>query len=433
MRMVDIILKKRNGNALSKEEIDFFVSNYTKGNIPDYQVSALLMAIYFRSMNEEETFYLTEAMLNSGDILDLSSIEGVKVDKHSTGGVGDKVSLIVGPIVASCGLKLAKMSGRGLGHTGGTLDKLESIPGMKVKLSERAFIKQVNQIGMAIISQSENLDPADKKLYALRDVTGTVDSYPLIASSIMSKKLASGADTILLDVKYGNGAFMKTIDDACELARIMVKIGDYFNKDTRAEITSMEEPLGKAIGNILEVKEAVETLKGNGPSDLVELCLSSCATIFEQAKLVSTHKAGIELAKRQIENLEAYEEFKRFVKAQGGDIDYIEDLEKFPVARYQKDLLSTKKGYVTALDALKVGTAAMKLGAGREKYDDKIDYTAGIYLNKKVGDKVEVGEPICTIFTEKPGYDEIAIELMDAYKIGDKRPSKHPMVERLIK
>ena len=288
MRMVDIILKKRNGEELSNNEIKNLIDGYCLNEIPDYQISALLMAIIFKGMNERETFALTEAMLNSGDRVDLSSISGVKVDKHSTGGVGDKVSMVLGPMVASCGAKLAKMSGRGLGHTGGTIDKLESIPGFSTVLSEEDFIKQVNSIGMAIVGQTETLVPADKKLYALRDVTGTVDNMSLIASSIMSKKLASGADTILLDVKFGSGAFMKTQEEAEELAKLMVKIGKYFNKDTRAEITSMAEPLGKAIGNILEVKEAIEALKGHGPSDLMEVCYSSGSTMLTQAKICQT-------------------------------------------------------------------------------------------------------------------------------------------------
>ena len=336
MRIVDVINKKKNGEVLTSEEIKFFINGYVEGIIPDYQASALLMAILLKGMNKEETFYLTEAMLNSGKIVDLSMIKGVKVDKHSTGGVGDKTSLVLGPLVASAGVKLAKMSGRGLGHTGGTLDKLESIPSFDVNLSSEEFIKQVQNVGMAIIGQTADLVPADKKLYALRDVTGTVDSIPLIASSIMSKKLASGADTILLDVKFGEGAFMKTMEDAQKLAHLMVEIGRYFKKDTRAEITAMGEPLGNAIGNSLEVKEAVETLLGKGPKDLTELCLDSGATMLLQAKVVSTRDEGRKLLENNLYSGKAYKVFLEFVKAQHGDVSYIENLDKFPVALYQE-------------------------------------------------------------------------------------------------
>jgi len=335
MRMLDIIEKKKDKLELTKEEIEFAVSGFTNDEIPSYQMSSLLMAITLNGMTKQEIFYLTNSMLHSGDILDLSSISGVKVDKHSTGGVGDKVSLIVGPLVASLGGKLAKMSGRGLSHTGGTLDKLESIHGFNVNLSEEDFIKQVNEIGMSIIGQTASLDPADKKMYALRDVTGTVQSIPLIASSIMSKKLASGADTILLDVKYGNGAFMKDVESALELAKTMVEIGKYFNKDTRAEITSMEDPLGRAIGNSIEVKEAVNTLKGIKTSDdLISICTSSAATMLMQAKIFDNYDVALKEVNNKLNNGEAFEIFRKFVIAQHGDISYIDNLDKFEKSKY---------------------------------------------------------------------------------------------------
>src|SRR5574344_1956423 len=319
MRIVDVIEKKRDGLELSDEEIRFFIKGYTDGTIMDYQASALCMAIVWRGMNKREIATLTDAMEHSGETIDLSSIKGIKVDKHSTGGVGDKTSLALGPLVAACGAKLAKMSGRGLGHTGGTLDKMESVPGTSIAIDEKRFIKQVNDIGIAIIGQTAEIDPADKKLYALRDVTGTVESIPLIASSIMSKKLASGADTILLDVKFGSGAFMKTIEKAEELAKLMVKIGKYFNKDTRAEITSMAEPLGKAIGNILEVKEAIETLNGQGPKDLVELVEQAGAIMLEQAKIVKSHEEGVARIKQAIDDRSGYQKLIALFHAQGGD------------------------------------------------------------------------------------------------------------------
>lgn len=399
MRMVDIIAKKRDKQELSKQEIEFFINGLTSNQIPDYQVSALLMAIVLNGMNKDETFYLTEAMLNSGDIADLSKINGVKVDKHSTGGVGDKVSLVLGSLVASCGAKLAKMSGRGLGHTGGTLDKLESIPGFNIYLDEHQFINQVNKVGMAIIGQTANLDPADKKLYALRDVTATVDSIPLIASSIMSKKLASGADTILLDVKFGEGAFMKTVEQAKLLANTMVNIGKYFNKDTKAEITSMENPLGRAIGNSIEVIEAVNTLKGNGPSDLVEICLSSGSTMLVQAKLASSIDQARNMLKENINNGKAFEVFRKFVIAQNGDVSYIDDLTKFPKAKYTYQIKAREDGYVKHINALTLGISAMKLGAGRATKEDSIDYAAGIYIDKKPGEYVKNGETICSLYT----------------------------------
>lgn len=317
MRMVDIITKKRDGYPLNEQEIRFFVNGYTKGEIPDYQMSALSMAIVFKGMNKDEICVLTDAMEHSGDVIDLSMIKGVKVDKHSTGGVGDKTSLVLGPLVASCGAKLAKMSGRGLGHTGGTLDKMESIPGMNINISGDAFIKQVQDIGIAIVGQTGHLVPADKKLYALRDVTGTVESIPLIASSIMSKKLASGSDTILLDVKFGSGAFMKDINSAKELAKTMVMIGNGLNRDTRAILTDMTQPLGLAVGNALEVKEAIETLKGNGPKDFVELCLGAGAIMLEQAKICSNEDEAREMLINKINNGEAFEKLCEFIKAQG--------------------------------------------------------------------------------------------------------------------
>ncbi len=401
MRMVDIIIKKRDKKELSKQEIEFFIDSYVKNEIPDYQVSSLLMAILLNGMNKEETFYLTNAMLNSGDIVDLSKINGVKVDKHSTGGVGDKVSLVLGPLVASCGAKLAKMSGRGLGHTGGTLDKLESIPGFNIYLTEEEFIKQVNDVGMAIIGQTANLDPADKKLYALRDVTGTVDSIPLIASSIMSKKLASGADTILLDVKFGEGAFMKSVEQAKKLATTMVEIGKYFSKDTKAEITSMENPLGRAIGNSIEVKEAIATLKGHGPSDLVEICLSSGSTMLVQAKLASSINQARAMLEENIKNGKAFEIFRQFVIAQKGDVSYVDDPSKFEKTKYVYQIKAKEDGYVKHINALTLGISAMKLGAGRATKEDSIDYAAGIYIDKKPGEYASKGETICTLYTNK--------------------------------
>jgi len=375
------------------------------------------MAITINGMTSKETADLTEEMRVSGDVWDLSDIPGLKVDKHSTGGVGDKVSLILGPMIASCGAKLAKMSGRGLGHTGGTLDKMESIPGMKINLSKEEFKQQVKDIGIAIIGQDEHIDPADKKLYSLRDVTGTVQSIPLIASSIMSKKLASGADCILLDVKCGNGAFMKTIEDAKVLATEMVNIGKNLNKDVKAEITDMNQPLGKAVGNNLEIKEVIETLKGNGPKDLIEICLSSGAILLQQAKIYNDRSEGRKALEENIKNGKAFEKFREFVKAQGGDVDYIDHPEKFPVSKNLIEIKSETDGYVRTIDALAIGLGSCHLGGGRMKLTDKIDMSAGIYLNKKVGDGVKKGELLCTLHTNKENVDDIIKSVKDAFII----------------
>ncbi|MBO8462214.1 MAG: pyrimidine-nucleoside phosphorylase [Firmicutes bacterium] len=432
MRMIDIIEHKRDGKILTNEEINFFITNYVDGKIPDYQVSALLMAILFRGMSDEEIFNLTNDMLHSGDIIDLSKIKGVKVDKHSTGGVGDKTSLVLGPLVASCGAKLAKMSGRGLGHTGGTLDKMESIPGMQINISEDNFISQVNKIGMAIVGQTGHLVPADKKLYALRDVTGTVDSLPLIASSIMSKKLASGSDSILLDVKVGSGAFMKTLEMGEELAKTMVSIGKYFKKDTRAILTDMDEPLGLAVGNNLEVIEAINTLKGNGPKDLTELCIKAGAIMLLQAKICASFEEGEKLLQSKIENGEAFKKFVEFVEAQGGDITYVLNTSKFEKAKYEISIKSNKSGYITKIDALEIGEFAMKLGAGREKIEDKIDYSAGIILSKKIGDFVNSGDELCKIYTNKENYEEIIKEIKNSFIISENKPENRKIIYKVI-
>lgn len=428
MRMVDIIEKKKDGQTLTKDEISFFVNGFVAGNIPEYQISSLLMAIIFKGMDDNETFNLTEAMLNSGDTVDLSGIKGIKCDKHSTGGVGDKVSLVLGPMVASCGIKLAKMSGRGLGHTGGTLDKLESIPGMKTRIDIKSFIDQVQKIGIAIIGQTDNLDPADKKLYALRDVTATVDSKALIASSIMSKKIASGADTILLDVKFGEGAFMKTIAQAKELAELMVKIGKHFGKDTRAEISDMNEPLGFAVGNILEVKEAIEALHGKGPTDLKNICLESGSTMLVQAKVVDSPEAAKAMLMSKIISGEAFEKLRQMVIAQGGDVSYIDHPEKFPVAMYSNEIRASASGYISRIDAMDIGLDAMRLGAGRETENDKIDTAAGIVLAKKVGDKVNIGDILATLYTEKPKFDTIAKDIAGSFILSSSPVQVHPII-----
>ena len=419
--MEDIIIAKRDKKPLSKEDIHFFIKGYIEGKIPDYQVSALLMAIVLNGMNEEEISILTEEMRTSGDVWDLSEIPGLKVDKHSTGGVGDKVTLILGPMIASCGAKLAKMSGRGLGHTGGTIDKMEAIPGMKTYLSKEDFIKQVNKIGLAVIGQDDKLVPADKKIYALRDVTGTVESIPLIASSIMSKKLAIGTDCILLDVKWGEGAFMKTVERANELANCMVKIGKSFNKDVRAEITDMNQPLGKAIGNILEIKECIETLQGRGPPDLNEICLSSGALLLEQSKIFKNREEARKALEENLKNGKAYNKFREFVIAQNGDVEYCDHPEKFDVAKNLIPIKSKSSGYIKSIKALEIGTASMKLGGGREKLGDIIDMTAGIMLNKKVGDKIEKDELLCTLHTNKENVDNIIKMVENAFIIVDEK------------
>lgn len=420
MNIEQIIEKKRDGYELNREEIHYFIKGYVANEIPDYQASALLMAIYIRGMNKKETGILTDEMRISGEVWDLSSIPGLKLDKHSTGGVGDKVSLVLGPMVASCGGKLAKMSGRGLGHTGGTLDKLESIPGFDIYENYEEFKNQINTVGMAIIGQDSEIDPADKKLYALRDVTATVSSIPLIASSIMSKKLASGADCILLDVKYGSGAFMKTIDDAKKLAQTMVDIGKELNKDVRAEITDMDQPLGLAVGNNLEVKEVINTLKGNGPKDLIELCLSSGSIMLQQAKIFDNEMDARRALTENINNGKAFEKFKEFVKAQKGDVSYIEYPEKFPVAKNIVKVYSLNSGFVTKINALAIGKASMELGGGREKLEDIIDMSAGIVLNKKIGDPISNGELLATLYTNKEDFKKIENDVLNAFRIEEK-------------
>lgn len=433
MRMVDIITKKRDGGELTDQEITFFVNGYVEGKIPDYQVSALLMAIVFKGMTNREIVTLTDRMEHSGDVMDLSSIKGVKVDKHSTGGVGDKTTLALGPMVAACGAILAKMSGRGLGHTGGTLDKLESIPGMNVFVSDEQFRKQVSEIGCAVVGQTGQLVPADKKLYALRDVTGTVESMPLIASSVMSKKLASGSDCILLDVKFGNGAFMKNVEAAKELATVMCKIGNALGRDTRAVLTDMEQPLGFAVGNALEVKEAIATLHGHGPKDFTELCLRSGAIMLEQAKIAKTEEEAMEMLKKVIADGSAFEKFRQMVIAQGGDVSYIDHPEKFPESKYVIEVKAPKDGYIKRIVALEIGESAMRLGAGRETFDDVIDMSAGIVLSKKVGDQVKKGDVLCTVHTNVEDHAQILKDIEDAFHIVDEFVAVPPTVHDYIR
>ena len=417
MRMYDLITRKRNGEALNKDEINYLIAEYVKGTIPDYQMAAFLMAVYFQGMTEEETLAMTLAAAHSGDMVDLSDIDGVKVDKHSTGGVGDKTTLIVAPIVAACGVKVAKMSGRGLGHTGGTVDKLESIPGMRISLSREEFIKVVQETGLSVVGQSGNLAPADKKMYALRDVTGTVESIPLIAVSIMSKKLAAGNDCILLDVKTGSGAFMKTVEDSVKLAQEMVKIGVNAGKNTMALITNMDVPLGHNIGNSLEVIEAVETLKGNGPKDLTDICIELSANMMVLAGIGNPEECR-EKAREVIDNGKALQKLADMVAAQGGDAEVIYHPEKFEKAAYMKDIKALCPGRIVSMDTEGCGIASSLLGAGRETKESLIDYTAGIILHKKTGDKVETGDILATLYTgdetkfeaaEKRFYDSLMI------------------------
>lgn len=423
MRMYDVIAKKKHNEELSTEEINYFVNGFTKGEIPDYQVSALLMAIYFNKMNERETVDLTMAMVNSGDKLDLSKIEGIKVDKHSTGGVGDTTTLVLGPMVAALGIPVAKMSGRGLGHTGGTIDKLESFKGFSMDIAEEDFIKNVNEIKIALAAQTGDLAPADKKIYALRDVTATVDNLSLIASSIMSKKIASGADAIVLDVKVGKGAFMKTPEDAKDLANAMVSIGKSIGRETRAVISDMDQPLGLAIGNSLEVVEAIETLKGNGPKDLMELCLALGSNMVLLAKKASSLEEAREMLMESITSGKALEKFKDLISAQGGDASYIDDTSKFEKAKYIVPVVSEKSGYVKRINAENIGIVAMELGAGRATKESVIDLAVGIVLNKKRGDYVEAGEALAYIHSnheekiEKAKNDIIKnYELVSEYK-----------------
>ncbi|MFZ8101550.1 pyrimidine-nucleoside phosphorylase [Staphylococcus arlettae] len=419
MRMVDVIEKKRDGKVLTTEEIQFFIDGYTKGDIPDYQASSLAMAVYFQDRNDDERAELTMAMVNSGDVIDLSNIEGIKVDKHSTGGVGDTTTLVLAPLVASVGVPVAKMSGRGLGHTGGTIDKLESVEGFHVEITEDKFTKLVNESKVAVIGQSGNLTPADKKLYGLRDVTGTVNSIPLIASSIMSKKIAAGADAIVLDVKTGNGAFMKTIEEAEALAHAMVRIGNNVGRKTMAIISDMGQPLGNAIGNALEVKEAIETLQGKGPKDLTELVLtlgSQMVVLGGKAKDLEEARA---LLKEAINNGSALERFKQFLENQDGDSSVVDDVNRLPQATYQIELPAETDGVVTEIIANEIGVASMLLGAGRQTKEDSIDLSVGIVLNKKVGDRVAQGESLLTIHANREQVDDVIEKLRASISISD--------------
>ena len=434
MRMYDIIINKRNGLELSKEEIEYFVKGFTKGDIPDYQASALLMAIYFNKMNKRETKDLTLAMANSGDMLSLNKIEGIKVDKHSTGGVGDKTTILLAPLVASCGIPVAKMSGRGLGHTGGTIDKLESFKGFSVNLLEEKFIENVNKHKIALVAQTGHLAPADKKIYALRDVTATVENMSLIASSIMSKKIASGADSIVLDVKVGEGAFMKTPRDARALAQEMVDIGNSVGRKTIAIISDMNQPLGYAIGNSLEVIEAINTLKGKGPSDLLELTLNLGSYMLILGKKASSFDEGYNMLLQNIKNKKALEKLKEFVKIQGGDERYIDDTNLFEKASYIIEVKAKNSGIVSKIHAEKVGLIAMELGAGRVTKESKIDLSVGIVLNKKCKDRVNKGETLAYIHANDKEKGEKALEkLINAIEIKDSFKDNTPLIYEVIK
>ncbi len=432
MRMTDLITKKRDGETLSDTEIKTMISRYVEGSIPDYQMSAFLMATYFQGMTDEESTALAMAMRDSGDVIDLQMLPGIKVDKHSTGGVGDKVTLVLGPLLASQGATFAKMSGRGLGHTGGTVDKLESIPGFRVELSVDEFIRQVQEIGIAVVGQSGDIAPADKKLYALRDVTATVDSIPLIASSIMSKKLASGADAIVLDVKVGHGAFMKDVEDATKLARLMVNIGRLARKHVTAVLTDMDDPLGHAIGNALEVDEAIRTLKGNGPSDLIDVTTTIGAYLLMDAKIESDFEVAKTRLKKALEDHSAYQTFEAFVSAQGGDIEAIRHMERL-ISKKTVDVLATESGAIESLDALTIGLAAMRLGAGRETKDDVILKDVGIVLKKKRGDAVEKGEPLAVLHVQDQGVDDAYQMVLGAYRISQEPVAFRPLIKSVVR
>ena len=432
MRMVDIIIKKKEGLKLSKEEIEFFIKGITDGSIPDYQASSLLMAICLKGMDDEETLNLTLAMVASGESIDLSQIPKIKVDKHSTGGVGDKTTMILGPMVAALGVPVAKMSGRGLGHTGGTIDKLESIPGFNTELSQEEFIKIVQDIGLAVAGQTGNLVPADKKLYALRDVTGTVDSIPLISASIMSKKLAAGSDAIVLDVKVGSGAFMKTTEDARKLAKTMVKIGTGAKRKTVAVITDMDRPLGKAIGNALEVKEAIEVLSGHGLDDITEVCITLAAKMLELAGM-GDFKKCTGLAERTIQDGSALKKFEQMIKAQNGNEKVVDNPDLLPSAKYTFEYKATSKGYITAIISDKLGVASMLLGAGRATKESTIDPGAGITLLKKPGDMVEKGEPVMILHANSQSLFEASVNELDkAVEISGEKPSETPLIIDII-
>lgn len=432
MRFYDIIAKKRHGLALNGEEIDFFVERYTAGDIPDYQASALLMAICTQGMNVDETARLTAAIAASGDRVDLSCFGDLTVDKHSTGGVGDKTTLIVAPLAAALGCKVAKMSGRGLGHTGGTVDKLESFPGYATSLSSAEFLDTVRRIGVSVVGQSGNLAPADKKIYALRDVTATVDSIPLIASSIMGKKLAAGAHSIVLDVKCGSGSFMKTPGEAEELARAMVDIGNKNGRAVSALITNMDAPLGSAIGNILEVREAIDTLRGRGPSDLRDICIALAAEMAHLS-LGIDHKTAHSRAAEALSGGAALAKFREWISAQGGDVSYVDDPERFDTAGYTAELKAIDDGYITAMDTERIGLASAALGAGRAAKGDAIDFTAGILLKKKTGDSVRRGDTIALLCSScERGLATAKADLQSAITVGDARPEEIPLIIKRI-
>lgn len=428
MRMIDIIEKKRDGYELTKEEIDFVISGYTNGDIPDYQMSAFAMAVYFQDMTTEERIHLTNAMAASGDQVDLSSIDGMKVDKHSTGGVGDTTTLILAPLVASVGVPIAKMSGRGLGHTGGTIDKFESIEGFQVELDGDTFTKLVNKNKVAVVGQSGNLAPADKKIYGLRDVTATVDSIPLIASSIMSKKIASGADAIVLDVKVGSGAFMKDLDSAKELAHAMVQIGNGAGRQTVAVISDMNQPLGFAVGNALEVKEAIDTLKGEGPKDLEELCFTLGSRMVYLGKKADSIEEARAMLEEAIRSGKALEKFKQLVSSQGGDETVIDDPSKLPTASYTFEVEAKEDGYVTEMIANEIGNAASMLGAGRLTKDAEIDLAVGLIMNKKIGDKVIKGDSLVTIHSNSEDISAVKEKIYEAYRISETKGKAQPLI-----
>lgn len=419
MRMVDIIAKKRDGKELTAEEIQFFIQGYTNGDIPDYQASSLAMAIFFQDMNGRERADLTMAMVHSGETIDLSAIDGIKVDKHSTGGVGDTTTLVLAPLVAALGIPVAKMSGRGLGHTGGTIDKLEAIEGFHVEISKEEFVKLVNEHKIAVIGQSGNLTPADKKLYALRDVTGTVNSIPLIASSIMSKKIAAGSDAIVLDVKTGAGAFMKTVEEAKELAQAMVSIGNSVGRKTMAVISDMSQPLGYAIGNALEVREAIDTLQGKGPADLEELCLALGSQMVYLAGKAASLEEAEEKLREVMQSGKALDKFKEFIRNQGGNEQVVDRPELLPQAAYQIEVPAEQDGVIAAITADEIGTAAMMLGAGRATKESDIDLAVGLMLNKKIGDTVRKGESLVTIHANREEVDEVIRMIREHIQIAD--------------